>query len=80
VEHENPPSIFGGSYFNIIRAIIFGFVLLTLTISVSNLFSKGKFLIKLVVISLVALEQALSKVLIFILISREKSLFYFYTV
>ncbi|KAI7889326.1 uncharacterized protein EV154DRAFT_514744, partial [Mucor mucedo] len=49
IEYENPPPlIFGGSYFNIIRAIIFAIVLLTLTIS-------GKFLVKLVLISLVVL-------------------------
>ncbi|KAI7887791.1 uncharacterized protein EV154DRAFT_519734, partial [Mucor mucedo] len=65
VEHEkSPPPICGGSYFNIIRAIIFAIA----TINVPKLFSRAKFLIKLVVISLVAWvvtlakEQTLSKV------------------
>ncbi|KAI7865315.1 uncharacterized protein EV154DRAFT_533226, partial [Mucor mucedo] len=64
VYEKRPSPIFGGSYFNIIRAIIFAIA----TINVSKLFSRARFLIKLVVISLVtwvvtlAKEQTLSKV------------------
>ncbi|KAI7895795.1 uncharacterized protein EV154DRAFT_493769, partial [Mucor mucedo] len=64
IEYEkcpSPPLIFGGSYFNIIRAIIFAIVLLTLTISVPTCFSRGKFLIKLVVIFLVTLGVHVGK-------------------
>ncbi|KAI7895797.1 uncharacterized protein EV154DRAFT_547825 [Mucor mucedo] len=43
------------------RAIVFEIVLLTLTISVPNLFSRGKFLVKLVLISLVVLGVHVGK-------------------
>ncbi|KAI7886841.1 uncharacterized protein EV154DRAFT_485034 [Mucor mucedo] len=68
--------------------IMFAIVVLTLKISVSKLFSSAKFLIKLVLISLVALGGKVGKGAntfksfksIFILITGEKKLFYFYSV
>ncbi|KAI7862715.1 uncharacterized protein EV154DRAFT_535195 [Mucor mucedo] len=50
---RTPPFIFGGSYFNIIRAIAF-------TICLKVVF-EGKILIKLAVISLVALSVNVGK-------------------